>query len=332
MKAKQLEIGPEVFPNLVLHVLACAGIGFDDEYGEKFRSTLKADEIARVRGMAEAFAAKPPAVSGPLFQMLIQVPCYFPADTPEEISEVYEMVIDAVNRRSFTSFARWYPGEVGLIYKYIPSDLEGSLLVEAGQCAKELEKAIVHFRDILISVYQRFYAGYWPESKDRMEKLAGEVLKIIGGLNLLHEWQNVTCLQFPYPTFHAILGEATLFMGTSLLAEKGIFSAKLPPNAITEMIIHEVGTHIVPLFTDASLRAIMRQDPNGLVRIVEAACQILQEPILEKMGLAQAVNIIAGMGLDAESEVFKMRWNESQNFILALSKAYVDIRQKRANV
>jgi len=60
----------------------------------------------------------------------------------------------------------------------------------------------------------------------------------------------------------------------------------LPVEVVVEAIVHEVGTHIIPTYADERLQRAVLEDQNGLVRVVEAACQLLRRPILAEMGLA----------------------------------------------
>ena len=141
---------------------------------------------------------------------------------------------------------------------------------------------------------------------------AEELRARLARLDPIGEWETVTGLKFPYPRFHAVLAESIRPSATSLLAEKVVFSAG-PVDKIAEFIIHEIGTHIIwqaELLRDERVRKIVMTDLNSFVRVIEAACQALRAPILEKAGLAQQVDIISDSELNLEKEFreFNKAW------------------------
>lgn len=274
MESKWVKVNPELFPNLVLHVMACGGIGLDEEYGKQHRETLTAEEMSQIKQMAEGVRVEGPAIAGPLFRILFQIPCYFPTKSVEEIDTVYDLTVRAVKEGSFAPFAQRYPHRVELIYRYIPHQFERFFFEETSR-AHDLEEAVGLFKGIVQAVYERFYADHWLRAKERMGKVAAEVLERIEAVDVVKEWEMITALEFPYPRFHVILSEPTQLLGTSLLAEKGVFSARQPIEVIAEMVVHEIGTHTMlqaRLFGDQRVRGIVMEDYNGFVRVVEAAC------------------------------------------------------------
>ena len=110
MEEDRIRISLELFPNLVLHTMSCAGLGFFDEgYRERFGGTLTEAERSAIKEMAEGFQVNPPGVVGPLFQKLFQIPCYFPTESTEEIALVYTPTREAIEEGSFEPFAHRYP-------------------------------------------------------------------------------------------------------------------------------------------------------------------------------------------------------------------------------
>jgi hypothetical protein len=322
MEKNGIKICPELFPNVVLHVLACAQAGFNQEYGARFRSTLTNDEIIHIQIMSNQFRVERPAISGPLFRTLFQVPCYFPVETVEDINTVYELTANAVKEKSFTPFAQDFPDEVECIYNEIPPACEE--LFFQGNTIKKPH--IVNFGTIVQDVYTRFYREYWPAAQKKMEIPATEILGLLN-VNVVHQWEKITELKFPYPRLHVVLAEATTFLGTSLLAEKGVFSIHSPVSVIADMVVHEVGTHIMlqeQLFFHSQVIDILTADYNNFVRVIEAACHILRQSILATMELPSQADIITSMGLEKEAREFIKIWPHT-DIIDALIKTYQNV-------
>lgn len=322
MEKNGIKICPELFPNLVLHILACAKTGFNREYGAQFRSTLTNDEIIRIQTMSDQFHAVPPASAGPLFRLFFQIPCYFPVETAEDINTIYELTADAVKEKSFNPFLQKYPQHVEYIHNEIPPAYEEFFFQKY-----TIEKPqVLHFSSIVSDVYTRFYREYWPAAQKKMEIPSAEIMGLFN-INVLHHWEEITGLDFPYPHFHGILAEATTFLGTSLLAEKGVFSVDSPVSFIADMVVHEVGTHIMlqkQLFSHAKAANILTADYNNFVRVIEAACHILRQSILATMGLPSQADMITSMNLEKEAGEFINVWPDN-DIIDALIKTYQNV-------
>lgn len=330
MERNHLRISPELFPNLVLHVLACAGVGLDEEYGKEVREPLTAEEAFQIREMAKRFQVEAPALAGPLFRALVQIPCYFPVKNTSDMAAVYELTVQAVAEGSFAPFALYYPEETRLIYRYMPPSLQSFFLSET----KKIENprhVIDSFSTIIQDVYERSYIHSWTEARDHMEKMSFKVMRFFKEVDLIKEWEGITGLKFPYPRFHAILCKPTRFCGTSLLAEKDVFSTKPPLEVIGESIIHEVGTHLffqAELLVDERVEDMVVKDYESFVKGVEVVCQVLKEPILEKAGLSQKVDIAAKMELVNELQSFKTAWEKDKDVLRNLTALYTRIHDK----
>lgn len=325
----RMRISAELFPNLILHVLACGGIGLDAEYGQKYQETLTTAEIDQIQEMAAGFDVTPPALAGPFFQALFQIPCYFPAETIEDIETIYKRMIKVVREGNLSPLTRSYPQQMDRFANYIPPQLQKHFLASIWTRRPELEKAIMNFRQILKAVYDRHYQPYWLEAREKIEGIGADIKERLGGKNVVKAWESIVEREFPYPYFHAVLCEPTRYLGTSLLAEKDIFGATLPLEIVVEAIVHEIGTHIMPIYTNEPLQRIVIKDQNGLVRVVEAACQVLRRPILEELDLNQRLDLVEAMGLAREKAAFTSAWEKEQAIVPALLDAYHEVQGSR---
>lgn len=327
MERNHIRISPELFPNLVLHVMACAGVGLDEEYGKNVREPLTAEEVFQIREMAKGFQVEAPALAGPLFRALFQIPCYFPAENTADMAAVYDLTVQAITEDSFAPFALYYPEETRLIYRYMPPQLQSFFLSET----KKIENpahVINSFSTIIQDVYERSYIHSWIEAHDSMEKMSSKVMRLFKEVDLIKEWEGITGLKFPYPRFHAILCKPTKFCGTSLLAERDVFSTKPPLEIIGESIIHEVGTHLflqAELLVDERVEDMVVKDYESFVKSVEVMCQSLREPILEKAGLSQKVDLAAKMELVNELQSFKTAWEKDKDVLRGLFSLYTRV-------
>jgi hypothetical protein len=325
MQVERIRVSAELFPNLVLHVLACAGIGLDMDYGQRFQETLNGAEISQVQELAAGFHVQPPAVAGPFFQVLFQMPCYFPAESVAEVESIYRQMVQVVQEGSIVPLSRTHPQQVRRFARYVPPHMQKLLFAESQARATDLEEAIARFSQVVGAVCRRHYVQYWCDAKRRLERFGVEILQKIGTMDLVGAWETAVGREFPYPHFHVILGESTRFLGTSLLAEKGVFSAVLPVELVVESIVHEVGTHIIPIYADERLQRAVLKDHSGLVRVVEAACQLLRRPILAKMGLEQRLDLVAGMDLEREWIAFARARAQERDVVRAICAAHSEL-------
>ncbi len=203
----RIRTSEELFPNLVLHVLACGGIGLDAEYGQKYQETLTPAEIDQIHEMAAGFDVTPPALAGPFFQALFQIPCYFPAETIGEIGSIYERMIEVIREGNLSPLTRSYPQQMDRLTNYLPPQLQKHFLASIWTRRSELERAITDFRNILRAVYDRHYQSYWPEAREKIAGIGADIKERVGGKNVVKAWESIVNLAFPYPYFHVILCE-----------------------------------------------------------------------------------------------------------------------------
>jgi len=310
MSKSELKITAELFPNLVLHIMSCASIGTeqDEKYNKRFKETLTPNERSTIVNMRNEFTRTPPAEASPLYQFLFHIPCYFPAESINEVVMIYDLVKKSIQESSFAPFEDSYPVEVRMIYKSFPHKFEGLIFAESRTKINDVNKSIDIFKNVLSACYTRFYADYWQEVRVKIRPVVNKIYEKINNINLIEEWNGITGLQFPYPYFHAILCEPTKSLATSLQAEKVIFSSRRKIDEIVDMIIHEIGTHIFyqkALFEIKRLREVLFKDPNGLVRIIEIASEYLRKPISNKLKVDSKLSVTQCFKAENEYKIFQ---------------------------
>lgn len=336
MLKPELKITTELFPNLVLHIMSCAGIGTesDEEYSKKFKKTLTPNQRSTIANLRNEFTRTPPAETTPLYQFLFHTPCYFPAENINAILPIYDLVKESIKESSFAPFEDSYPLEVKMIYKSFPHKFEGFIFADSRCKINDINKGIDIFKNVLAAGYTRFYADYWQEVRAKTQPVVNKIYEKINNINLIEEWNNITGLRFPYPHFHAILCEPTKSLATSLQAEKVIFSSRRKIDEIVDMIIHEIGTHIFcqkALFEIKRLRKAFFKHPNGLVRIIEVASEYLRKPISNKLGIDSKLSVAQFLKAENEYKIFQQIYEGGnyEDIYEAIFSAYNESKQKK---
>lgn len=314
-------------PNLIMHLMACAGIAGRKDYGRKFKFTINAEEMAFMKSFDKDFVAKPPLAGGPLFTILFQVPSYFPANSFEEISEVFKSLRRSLEETSLNPFKKSFPCEASPLDKWIPPVLQSVFFTRFQPRYEELMNVIDQFIRILRACYERFYKDCWLVARKAMQKKALKIQKRVESLDLLEAWREVIGKAFPYPSFAVYLCEPGNTV-SSTMAEKIVIPNQHSVNQAIQAIVHEVGVHFITLsdwIQNPKTSRILMKDREGLIRVQEAAICHLKSKVLKRMHVELGEDrFLLGMRLEREVAMFSSVWKSGRplEIIDAVAEAY----------
>lgn len=151
-------------------------------------------------------------------------------------------------------------------------------------------------------------------------------------IDILEAWKVILGRSFPYPDFKVCLCEPTNAV-SSTMAEMIVIPSQDSVNASLQSIVHEAGAHFIgpkDWAENAKLSAILEEDMEGLIRMVEAAICYLKPEVFRRMRVkVDEDSFLVGMRLEREVAVFGSIWMKSKVHEIneAIAKAYAKMRQ-----
>lgn len=280
-----LVVTTSLTPNILTHIYTAAGLRKDMKYYEKYKHTLRKEDVDFLETLKPHFRLRPPVAESPLFTFLFQIPSYFSADNLEGIIDVFDMLSEGLSK-GLTTFQGIDPETIEKLNTWIPPEIrETSKGIMEGMFS-ELVAIINHLKDTVSYTYQSFYREHWKQIKPNLHNKAHKIHNSLKGLSIFDAWSDILGLTYPYDEFVVYLCEAQI--GTSLLAEKIAMSSSVTPERASETIIHEIGIHFISP-RDYLRRGIapetFLQNQEALSRMEEASICYLKPQVYDMLGL-----------------------------------------------
>lgn len=97
----------ELGPNYVFHLLACARIGFDSDYADRYRDALASEDLAWLQDH-KSLLAFGDGRGGDLVGPLVFMPAYLNLDSAEKISKYFDVRTRSLRSSDLASFLNEY--------------------------------------------------------------------------------------------------------------------------------------------------------------------------------------------------------------------------------
>lgn len=302
-------------PNILAHIYASAGLTRNTQYHERFRHTLREEDIVFLKPLTPHFRGKPPMAGGPLFQFLYQVPSYLPAENLGELLNNIDWIIEVLEGGRI-DYGGLDQDTIRALEIWIPPQLSEFSSDVAGPFYGQVRDILNHLKEIVTKSYQSFYAEHWRELKPLLLRRATEINKEFEGLPVFDAWSEALGLTFPYKEFVVYLCEARRG-GTSLLAERIAQPYDVPLERMVDTIIHEIGIHFIIRpgeYLNKGLRVedfIRYQEKIG--RMEEAATCYFKPQVYEKLGLKLKEDYhLPLMKIEGEIQRFAEIWEQEK--------------------
>jgi len=297
--SKKLVFSVEFLPNLILHVLAAAGVGYDPFYGKGYRGSLTREERKFFAGLPKgAFNPR----TGDLFLPCLVFPSYFSAQTLEEARDVFSALVESYRKKAIAPLREAFPLQtrhLRIWWDNIPEQLKRMNVRTVG--------ILKGFYEIVLGYGDRFYEEHWRLKKKEIEKVQSELEVFFSEKSVIAKWEALTGLTFKFPCFNVVLCEANRYMdGVSLGYERDLFYFKRSRPALIDFIIHEVGTHILgSLFLgDKEVRAMTFKYPDLSYKVFEAGAEVLRGRLLQSLGMEKKMSVVARLKAEREEKAF----------------------------
>jgi hypothetical protein len=178
---------------------------------------------------------------GALVDFVIASPLCAGINSGEEFWEYYCRLDEALESCDYDCFIKSY--RLGVQY------LSPWFEVEPG----DLETVKIH-RQTLLEIgrvfrdnYDVFFKQVWPTEKCKMEPIAKILEERFAGTDVIGQWEALTHITFKRSAFSAVLSSAIANgpNANSFDYDKVVFYHETPLPKLLDLIIHEVGTHIL---------------------------------------------------------------------------------------
>lgn len=239
-----LVVTTSLTPNILAHIYASAGLTRNTQYHERFRHTIREEDVDFLRPFTPHFRGKPPMAGGPMFLYFYQIPSYFPAESLNEVLGNIDRIVDGLrsggieymglDQDTVNALDIWIPHQ---LFEYPSQNMGSTVLKQAVEALNQLKEIITHS-------YDSYYGEHWREFKPLLLRKATEIEDEFEGLPVFDAWSKALGLTFPYREFVVYLCEVRRG-GTSLLAEKIAQPYDVPLERIIDTIIHEIGIHFI---------------------------------------------------------------------------------------
>lgn len=237
---KELIARVEKCPNYIFHLMAVAKVGSISDYAETYKHSVVSDDLSYIQKHEELLSFKSGA-RGELVFIAIFFPSYISLPTAGAYDEYYSLLDSGSQTSDFQPFLEKYGPFVRKLNAWFPID-EQSL------------NSIKKHREIVASlgeIYLRNCAAYekqvWNTEKIELDKVAMKVNDHFRDRDLIYNWEALTGAKFKFDNCYVVLCSAIKNgpNANSLGYGRTVFYHFTPFNYMTQVISHEIGTHIL---------------------------------------------------------------------------------------
>ncbi|HCJ10626.1 MAG TPA: hypothetical protein DHW14_05615 [Clostridiales bacterium] len=256
---KPIEAVVEKGPNYAFHLMAVAGVGFESDYGERYRHTVTAEDRALLAELRDPLTFGD-GRAGPLVLPVIFLPSYLNLDTVPAIREYFERLDRALAGDPQAFLGRYRAPLRRLCEDWVETVDERWLAAGAG-----FRGPIARLGRLFVRNFPTYEAEVWPAERPGMEEVASRLDRHFAGRDVIGAWERFTGLEFRAARYQIVLVSATKNGpdANSLGYDRNVFYPYQDFDTLTQLMSHETGTH---LLIDL-IKAFTWPDADGRVRL-----------------------------------------------------------------
>jgi hypothetical protein len=237
---KQIVVVVEKCPNYIFHLMAVAKVGFDSEYGDKYKDSVLPEDIAYIQRHKNLLLVGGGS-AGELVDVMISFPSYINLESADAFKEYFSLLDMGFNTNNFQPFLEKY-------------DLYNEKLKHWFPVEEEYLRSITEYREVIAElgrIYLRNYATYeekvWDAEKTELDKVALKINQYFKDRDIISKWEAVTGKEFKFNNYQIVLCSAIKNGpdANSLGYERIVFYPDTAFDYMTQFISHETGTHIL---------------------------------------------------------------------------------------
>jgi hypothetical protein len=238
-----------------LHIFAVAKISYDSEYADRYRSTVRLQDLEYLeshRSLLEFGDGQ----TGPFTPFCFFLPAYLDLKTKDDFVDYYHSLTNSLENNDFCEFLQRYSIDWGdhflsaycKIFRLKMSDEEW------GKIVKPLMPEFRKVAQIFINNIDG-YESVWKRVEPILKQRAEKWNKCFDESNIIQKWEQITGETFLKDKYYILLCYASKNGpdANSLSYDKNVFYYDSSDEYIREFVSHEVGTHVLIVLFGLSL-------------------------------------------------------------------------------
>jgi len=238
---KRILVGLERGVNYIFHLVAVARAGFDSEYADTYRWSVRPNDVGLLEKHASELAFKD-GHTGHLAGLLVFHPAYLGLSSREAFEEYFQLVVQGLAHNDYRPFLeRYREGHEALRGWYV--EVDEQWLARHEPYAEVVER----LGRIYVSNYDRYENEVWPGQAREMQPVADKLSAHFAQRDIIDDWEKLTGRQFRGPDYRIVLCSAIKNGPTavSLGHNRTVFYYGHGLDWMKDFISHETGTHIL---------------------------------------------------------------------------------------
>ena len=261
---KQVIATVSICPNYLFHLLATARVVFDSEYADIYAAFLSRHDKLLLEQYKQDLSFGGGS-AGELVDAIIALPIVAGLSSREAFEEYFAALSQVAATRDMVPILDRYPVSEEQMYPW-PGVGQEDVRIIVDQHIK-----IAALAEVVIRNFEMYTRQVWPKQQPRLEKIAVKLNHYFHQRDFVAAWEDITSLTYHRLAFFPELCSAIKNgpNANSCAYDRVIFYHETPWENLTQLISHEIGTHLLyPIFKE--LQTSGAYQPNVLYHAMEA--------------------------------------------------------------
>lgn len=231
--------------NYVYHMLSVSNSGYDNEYGDKYKSYHSEADLSTLKRLEDYITVSGGEHSGELYSLCVAIPAAL--DGEDAVLTYFEALADM-----------YEGGDLGANFITYRNIYDEAFIPMGAEVNEETHKMfyesnlplgqeILDISKVMINNYDIYSNKIWDESKEELTASADSLNAVLAGLSYADDWQNTLGVNYANEHFNALIvnsieGGANCI---NITDDKDVFLASDDSEAQAKLISHEFGIFLL---------------------------------------------------------------------------------------
>ena len=236
---KKITASIDLGPNYIYHILAVCRINFDSPYADKYADSVKPADVETMRNAAKMITFGG-GQGGELIDFIV-VPMSAGLGTRDEFREYYDQLDHAIGSGEYEPFIKRYGMDAEHFEPWFAMEHEDL------KNAEKHRATLQEYGRVFTDNFDRYAETIWPSMKTEMEPVKTDIEAHFADTDVIEQWEAQTRITFKRDSFHPVLCSAIANgpNANSFAYDRVVFYHHTPRPKLLDLIVHEVGTHIL---------------------------------------------------------------------------------------
>ena len=231
----------EIGVNYVFHLVACARVGFDSDYADRYQDSVTADDLAFLKNHGDRLTFGGGS-GGDLVDILIGMPACLRLNSKSDFERYYAHLLEGCAHDNFAGFLTDFAEPIRKLKDWWSApDNQG------------LRQLIPHreiiggLGEITLRNYDTHVTSVWPVERPKLERVASRINDAFDRIDRIGQWEKLVGRIFKYDAYNIVLCSAIQNgpNANSIGYDRVVFYHDWNIRETLEFISHEVGTHLL---------------------------------------------------------------------------------------